>query len=282
MLIVVLSLITFSCQDNNDVDDSGSNNSEVTDMKDNAQTENEFNDLGSVSRDATTDTSQVSSARFASTCYKVTFSNDNNEDADSITFDFEDGCEYYGRYRKGKIILAYTGNYRDSGTVVTTTLEEYYADGIKVEGTRVATNKGETSNGEMEYEVKVTGAKLTFSDGGSTTWSTTRTSLVVENNTPYDITDDEVSVYGTSTGVNRFGNTRTSTVESSAPLVFKGDCKDVGGLVSRYRWFPVSGIKKTKIERNNSIVEREFDFGNGDCDKSFTVTVFGITFPVSL
>ncbi|MFK7899967.1 MAG: hypothetical protein AB8B61_04330, partial [Cyclobacteriaceae bacterium] len=243
---------------------------------DNTDSENEFNDLSSITREITDNATYTSSSsgRITALCHTITKNNANSNDLDTITIDFgTTGCDYYGRTRKGKIIFTYTDRHRNTGAVITTTLDNYYVDNTKVEGTREVKNQGPNVDGNLVFTVSVTGGKLTFSDSSTALWSSSgRTRTVDLQDTPEDKSDDIISVSGTTTNVSRTGVTRTSTVNTATPLVFYSTCKQEGGLIGKHRWIPVSGIKEVEIERTSGTFSRSIDFGDGSCDQKFEVT----------
>ena len=61
----------------------------------------------------------------------------------TITIDFGNGCAgLYNNTRSGKIIIVVTGPRLATGSKKTVTLDNYYFNGIKVEGTKVHENMG--------------------------------------------------------------------------------------------------------------------------------------------
>ena len=75
--------------------------------------------------------------------------NSDTSDLDTIIVDFGDGypddCLKYGKERRGKIIITYTGKYRDSLSVITTTFDQYYVNNNWIQGERIVTNNGRNS-----------------------------------------------------------------------------------------------------------------------------------------
>ena len=69
-----------------------------------------------------------------------------------------------GRARRGKIIAVYTGRYREEGTSITVTPEDFYIDDHHLQGSRVVTNLGNNSEGQLHYSVEQQGT-LTTPDG---------------------------------------------------------------------------------------------------------------------
>ncbi len=176
-----------------------------------------------------------------------------------LTIDF--GSGYTGKdsiTRKGMIILERTGRYREVGSVHSYTTDNYFVDDHKVEGTRAVTNSGLNSAGNSEFNIDVTGGKITTPDNETITWESHRTREWIEGaSTIFNIFDDVYSISGNASGVNREG--RAYTVQTTTPLRIELDC----------RWI-VSGV--IEIEPDD-LKKRVIDYGSGVCDDEATVTV---------
>jgi hypothetical protein len=134
--------------------------------------------------------------------------------------------------------------------VRTVTHENFYVDGVKVEGTRSWTNNGKDAAGNWSYTKTATNMKLSFPDGTSTTWNKTRTSVLIEGGGTKTHLDDVWSSTGTASGTNRQGNAFGATIVE--PLIKKATCP----------WVSKGQIDFARGERESSL-----DFGNGTCDR---------------
>jgi len=83
--------------------------------------------------------------------------------------------------------------------VITTTLINYKVNDNKIEGTHKVTNKGSNSDGFTEFDIDVSGGKITYTDNLTTTWVSNRTRVWVEGESTggLQISDDVI----TSTGL---------------------------------------------------------------------------------
>jgi hypothetical protein len=70
-----------------------------------------------------------------------------------------------GRLRRGKIIITYTGKYRDSGSVKTIGFDGYYVNNNQVLGTKTITNMGRNSSGQLYYNIAVNGMMILNTTG---------------------------------------------------------------------------------------------------------------------
>ncbi len=195
--------------------------------------------------------------RGGSDCPTVTFAQPEGTWPNTITIDFGSACTRPdGRVLSGKLILDQTAEIRTPGAVRTITHDNFFIDGAKVEGTRVWTNNGQNTDGFWSYTKNANDMKITWVDGSVTTWSKTRTCLLVEGGNTATHKDDVWSSTGSGAGVNRNGKDFTDTI--TVPLIKRADC----------RWIS-SGV----IEFTVGIRTRSLDFGDGTCDRLGTLTL---------
>lgn len=186
-----------------------------------------------------------------------------------VTVDFGTGCVGRdGRTRKGKIITTYTGRMVVPGSVAETGFDQYYVNGIKVEGTHRTENQS-TSN-TWAYFVRVNNAKLTRPNGDYSQWNRTKLITQVEGlGTPQFPRDDVFTIRGEANGtVKRDTTTHQWATRTIEPLVKKFSCQ----------WI-VKG--KLGVRRSNADAG-VIDYGNGSCDNQATLTVNGVSRPIIL
>jgi len=171
-----------------------------------------------------------------------------------------------GRNRRGKLIVTFTGRYRDAGTVITITPQDYYVNDNHLQGTKTVTNMGLNENHQPYFNVAVDGT-LTAADGSWTashhaqrvrTWT-----AGYETPTPMD---DTYEITGNGGGVNRNGV--SYTVQITSALHVAVDC-------------PFIEQGTVQITPEDHAV-RTIDYGSGNCDNTFTVTVNGHTYTVTI
>lgn len=187
-----------------------------------------------------------------------------------ITIDFGNGCSNSrGVTRKGKIIVTYTGRYKDEGTEIHITSEDYFVNLNKVDINRTVINLGENTNGNLEFDVH-SERSVTFPDGtnSSSTFDKIR-EWIAGDNTPRDFTDDVFSVTGSGTHTSKRGI--VYDVTTITPLIRKLSCHQF-----------VSG--EVKIIRNGNIARfGVINFGTGECDNEAVITLDnGRTISISL
>ncbi|MFW5761570.1 MAG: hypothetical protein ACOCXH_11375 [Cyclobacteriaceae bacterium] len=180
----------------------------------------------------------------------------------TITVDFGEGCEGpAGRFRKGKIILTYTGKYFEPGAVISLTFEEFYLNDKKLEGTRTVTNLSASVDDYPKHNIKLAGGKITWPDGTTMTRETNRTRTWKRAANPVN---DEIEVFGTAKGTNKNGVSYTSTVAEATPIIMKRAC-----WASRV-FVPVQGIKVIIRAEKPSVT---IDYGDGNCDTMAAITL---------
>jgi hypothetical protein len=181
-----------------------------------------------------------------------------NAEAGRIEIDFGTGCEGPdGKIRSGIIVVEYSGQWLEPGATITTVTNNFFVDDLKVEGTRVLENISVSMN-ELKYSVVLTGGKITWPDETFITRATERVHTITFGD---NFEDYELEVEGTASGITRLGAIyEAATVE---PLVFKSSCR---GAI----YLPVQGVKTINVPGRREIT---VNYGTGDCDNSFTVSV---------
>ncbi len=191
----------------------------------------------------------------------------NGDGTGNITIDFGTGViGKDGRTRKGKILVAYTGVYRTNYSRQVITFDNYYVNDNKVEGQKTLLTTTDFSN--LLYvvyvtNIKVESGKITRKDGKTTEWSGERVRKYDYKNTPFDLKDDEVTITGTAVGKSWDGISFTAVTTS--PLVIRLSC-----AASQQSWVPLKGVLEVTPQAG---AKRIVDYGSGNCDRTFKVTV---------
>ena len=163
--------------------------------------------------------------------------------------------------RSGKIIIEVTGPRLLSGSKRTITFENYYFNGIKVEGTKVLENMGYNSNQNLVISVKLTDGKLTLPDGTTIERTVDHQREWIAGLLTKNIWDDECLITGTASGKNIDGVAYTNTITTA--LHWTRACR-----------FIVSGVVNIQREGKDPV---QLDYGNGDCDSKAVVTKDGVS-----
>ena len=253
--------------------------SDTQDISEEALTDSYFqdaDDLGGVAIGAPSD-DQYNGGRTSGTitimddrCHCATVTLESTGTIDNpqgvITIDFGAGCNDTRLHvRKGKLKFAYNGKRFEPGSTVVMTTENYSINDVKLEGTRTSTNAQGSSNDAPKFNVVLANGKAIFPDGSfaeresDITWEWIR---AANPSNDYLLIDQK----STADGITRGG--RTYAVSLTEGLKYKRFC----GIA-------VDGIKKYVIDEEKEIV---IDYGNGECDKSVTITVNGVTHNINV
>ncbi|MBL4655072.1 MAG: hypothetical protein JKY33_04545 [Bacteroidia bacterium] len=265
--IFFTSILFYACE-KEEQDDNSSTDTETSAAADNSTAENYFSDIFSMVDDAaktdegTGKTGRVHRFGRDTLCATVTVDPafPDTTFPKTITIDFGDsncvGSD--GRTRRGQILASLTGRYRELGTVVTVTFNNFYINDNQILGTKTVTNNGYNADSNLTYTVDVIGAKIISAEGDTISWESTRTNEWVEgDDTPDDIWDDVYHITGSGSGVNRKGVSFTMSITQELR-------KEIG-----CKWL-VSGI--VEITPDGKLT-RTIDFGDGTCDDKATVSV---------
>lgn len=247
---------------------------------DNALVEGVFNDVNNIANQAISGNLSTyrtgpadNDGSLLSACATVTITPDSTNIGGYIVVNFGSvPCRCRdNRFRKGIINVRYTGPYRDSATVITTTFNNYYVGNdslalYKVEGTKTVVNRGRNSAGNKYFTVNISNARL-ISPATEMTWNSTRQrEWIGGEGTTGNWTDDTYSITGSASG--RSFNGTNFSVNITSPLIFSLDCAYI-----RQGRFDLTPENKPT---------RTFDYGGGACDALATVTVNGRTFNIIL
>lgn len=166
-----------------------------------------------------------------------------------------------GKVRSGKIIVTWTGHYRDAGAVKTVHFENFISNGNVFDNASVktVTNKGKNSSNQTYFEINANIIVTLASNGVTVEWNSSRVRTWISGENTTAITDDVYMLTGTTSGVNRKGISYTATITS--PLTIDLSCN-------------LRRITKGVIELQPAgKLKRVIDFGDGACDGTVTVTI---------
>ncbi|NMC40075.1 MAG: hypothetical protein GYA43_02705 [Bacteroidales bacterium] len=174
----------------------------------------------------------------------------------TITIDYGTGCTgFNGSTRAGKIIITVSARRNVLNATRTVTFDNYYFNGIKVEGTKEVKNLGPNDAQHVVFSVKVTDGKLTLPDGKTIERNVNHQREWIAGWFTRNIWDDECLITGTATGKTINGVAYTNTILTA--LHWKRVCE-----------FFVSGVIKFEREGAEPV---ELDYGTGECDAVATL-----------
>jgi hypothetical protein len=225
---------------------------------DNSTAENLFSDMFKVVNEVSSETEGIREdlIECIDTIIVDTLSNPK-----SVLIDFrDDDCAGYdGRIRKGKLFITYTGRYREAGTIITVTPEDYTINGYQLQGQKTIENLGLNASGQLHYAITVNGTVTAPNNAWTISYNSDRIRTWIEGQNTLSIFDDVYEISGGGSGINRNGVSYTSTI--TYPLRVELACP----------WIVIGRI----TVEPDGYATRYIDFGQGECDSGLTVTVNG-------
>ncbi len=192
------------------------------------------------------------------TCPAVTIDTASTPHSMTLDFGTTNCLGVDGKYRRGSIIITWTGRYRQTGTVITHTFNNFYQNDNKIEGTKTVTNMGLNNAGHLYFNVIITNAKITKTTGKIITWNSTRTREWIQGaNTP-TVLDDIYNITGSGSGTDGNNNAYTMLITKAINVDFGCQYHITSGTIEIT---PTGKLTRT------------IDYGNGNCDDQGTLTV---------
>lgn len=166
-----------------------------------------------------------------------------------------------GRYRKGDIVISYSGHYRDSGYTHAIGFNNYWVDSNHVYGSKTVTNMGHNSAGHSYFHIVLDG-HIIDALGDTISHTATRTRIWVAGESTSQISDDAYEITGSGTLVRASG--KSYAINITSPLHTAMNCN----------WIESGTVSITPQGASSA---RVLDYGNGNCDDHATITVNGHT-----
>jgi hypothetical protein len=190
------------------------------------------------------------------TCYTVTVDHpDLTTFPKVITIDFGAGCSVVFNgdtiTREGQIIITITNRWYITGAEHSITFNNFYINGVRLEGTRTLTNLGMNIRNHFELRVVLEAGKVTFND---TAWVTRDAEHVREWSRQLNPMNDTLWITGSASGVNILGENYSRVIVEPLILI---RCAD-----AQYRWVIADGV----VEITNSVRgSSTIDYSNSGC-----------------
>jgi hypothetical protein len=268
--LIISSFVFTSCKKDKDDINTDTDTNQASDF---ALAEKTFNDALDIADEAGTSGSvglKGMESGLLSNCATVTF--DTIAVPHLITVDFGTvNCLCNdGKYRRGQILISFTGQYMQAGHTHTITFNNYFVNDNQVTGTKTVINNGYNTSNHLTFTVTVDGQLILANNAGTISWESDRVREWTEGDSTPEKSDDVFMITGTSTVTRINGSTSTHTI--TTPLRIERGC------MFRY---PVSGV--VLIERTN-LPDRILDYSymNSQCDKVATVTINGTSYNITL
>jgi len=259
----ILTVLLYSCKEQNVINTPELANTQA--CQDHLTAENIFNDVDHIVEGAFLDNGINKSYP------KFTIMNNDASNIDTLIINFGANEIIYpypgGKLRKGKINVTYTGKYRDSLAVITTTFDNYYVNYNLIQGEMTVTNQGRKNNGNICFTIEVNDASIS-TPNGTINWES---DIVKEwtsgEDTYLDLSDDEYKITGSASGNGVNGNDFTMTIIDTLNVALS--C------------FPFCVIKSgTSKITPDGYANRIVNYGESLCDCNIDVIINEDNYPI--
>ena len=181
-------------------------------------------------------------------CAEIKVSPNDSTFPKTVVINYGDGCICRdGKFRKGAIVLHFSGPIRRPGSVLTITFRNYHVNRAHIEGTK--TIKNLSAEGVHKFSVHVENGKVTWPNGRGFKYESAKVVTQVRGMDTRIIRDDVYEIEKRNKTIYANGTIVVKNTET--PLIKKIGCP----------WL-VKGILKIKI--NDRVLF--LDYGNGECD----------------
>ena len=187
-----------------------------------------------------------------------------DEENNTKTITFSEDCEgKRGQTRSGTMIVTYSETQGEAGSFRQVTYNDFYLNGVKIEGTRRTEIISIDENGSKTMRTSMTDGKMIYEDG---TFKTKNSEM-----TRYTHVENDEKQYSSLTGSKSAVSTEgvSFSMQITTPIKFVYNCDDLG--FRKRGKIPVEGIK-VSIDGDETITT---DFGDGTCDTLVEVTKDG-------
>jgi hypothetical protein len=292
-LMLASAAVVSSCKKK---DAPATQDTDTSGASDNHLAENTSNDIVSMGAQASDNTTaNLSTYRLGGSQNQIlglgcaTVTRDTINKVITVTFNSGNSPCLDGRTRSGTIVYTYSNSingakyYRDPGFELDVTSSNYVVDGNAVTiGNKTIKNITSVgfnpTNTDETWSISAT-ITINKAAGGSVTWSCNHiktllnTSTVYTNaSTPINWSMARIGITGSESGSRSTGETFTVNITNQLIRDF-GGC-DINGR----RPF----IQGTFDYSPSGKATRTFDYGNGSCDLNATVTINGVSHPITL
>jgi hypothetical protein len=276
-ILMSLAVLIFACQKegNNAPSEPTVNEEEAaTYSTESMEVEGSYDDVQDIAMIAGEDEGLASAARMDGTagrlfpfahlrkrigdCAVITVTPDDSTYPKTVIIDFgTDGCRGLdGKFRKGKMVLQFSGPIRKSGSVLTITLVDFHLNRASVEGTKTITNLSE--GGNTKFTVRVINGKVSWPNGRGYLFERVKNVKQIEGGNTDDIEDDVYSIEGRSQ--TTFNNGIVTSLNTVDALIKKTSCD----------WI-TNGTLKIKVNNRELFLDYGYP-NNGDCDNQALLT----------
>lgn len=192
----------------------------------------------------------------------------------TVTIDWGTGCTSNGITRSGKLITEYTGDMSLLGSSATTTYDNFYYNGVKMEGKQKIAHTRETAYPNDVYRITQKDKKVIQTNGDYIIYGGYRRLVKKDDGPGYPgFPDGFFRVSGTQTGDEMKGGVSyqwVATIDDANPLIYN------------YCDFIVRGQADVTFTNQDSWHINYGSTGRDNCDDQAELTINGVTTTVTL
>jgi hypothetical protein len=160
--------------------------------------------------------------------------------------------------RRGKIVITYTGKYKDAGTIRTISFDDYYVNDNEIRGIKTVTNNGANGSGNTTWTIEAQDTIILAKKAGIITRLATRTREIIAGETTPVKSDDKYKVTGSGNGIQANGFNWSMII--TQPIMVDHSCA--------YR------LTQGEMQyQPQGKALRTLDYGTGACDNDATINI---------
>lgn len=260
LIFSLLIILLYSCKEDEVILNPELNSTQAS--QDNLIAESIFNDILRIVENG------ISNNKTQKQYPQYTLLNNDTSNIDTLLINFGNtNYLYNNKLRKGVINVTFSGNYRDSLSVITTTLDNFYINNKLIQGEMIVTNNGKNSNQNLWFNIDVNNASIN-TQNGVINWQSNRIrEWILGAETYLDLTDDIYRDTGLSSGNAANGN--TFSMQIIDPLHIDLSC------------LPSCVITSGSAEINpDGYPSRIVQYGDSTCDCNVDVIINNEKYPL--
>lgn len=192
----------------------------------------------------------------------------------TVTIDWGTGCTSNGITRSGKLITLYTGDMSLLGSSATTTYDNFYYNGVKIEGKQKIAHTRETAYPHDVYRITQKDKKVIQTNGDYIIYGGYRRIVKKDDGPGYPgFPDGFFRVSGTQTG---------DEMKGGVPYQWVATIDDANPLIYNYCAFIVKGQIDVTFTNQDPWHINYGSTGRDNCDDQADLTINGVTTTVTL
>ena len=260
LIFSLLIILLYSCKEDEVILNPELNSTQAS--QDNLIAESIFNDVLRIVENG------ISNNKTQKQYPQYTPLNNDTSNIDTLLINFGNtNYLYNNNLRKGIINVTFSGNYRDSLSVITTTFDNFYINNKLIQGEMIVTNNGKNSNQNLWFNIDVNNASIN-TQNGVINWQSNRIREWISGAETYlDLSDDIYRDTGSSNGNAANGN--TFSMQIIDPLHIDLSC------------LPSCVITSGSAEINpDGYPSRIVQYGDSTCDCNVDVIINNEKYPL--